>query len=62
MSLCNAKQAAEYFQVSEQTIWRWGRTGKLKKRQFGRTVRYYLEERNGCACEGTRKECKTNVD
>lgn len=46
MRLYTAEQAAEILQLSKQTVWRYGREGKLKTYHFGRTVRYVLEEDN----------------
>lgn len=43
MRLYTAKEAAEALRVSRQTIWKYGREGKLKTVKFGRTVRYDLE-------------------
>lgn len=42
MRLYTAKEAAEALRVSKQTIWKYGREGKLKAVRFGRTVRYQL--------------------
>ena len=44
MRLYTAKEAAEALRVSKQTIWKYGREGKLKTVKFGRTVRYVLKE------------------
>lgn len=44
MRLYTAKEAAEALRVSRQTIWKYGREGKLKAVRFGRTVRYMLPE------------------
>ena len=44
MRLYTAKEAAEALRVSKQTIWKYGREGKLKAVRFGRTVRYQLPE------------------
>ena len=43
MRLYTAEEAAEVLRLSKQTIWRYGREGKLKAVRFGRTVRYDLE-------------------
>lgn len=42
MRLYTAKEAAEILRVSQQTIWKYGREGKLGAVRFGRTVRYIL--------------------
>lgn len=43
MRLYKAEEAAEILRVSKQTVWKYGREGKLKAIRFGRTVRYDLE-------------------
>lgn len=43
MRLYTAEEAAEVLRLSKQTIWKYGREGKLKAVRFGRTVRYDLE-------------------
>lgn len=43
MRLYTAKEAAEVLRVSKQTVWKYGREGKLRTVKFGRTVRYDLE-------------------
>lgn len=42
MRLYTAKEAAKVLRVSKQTIWKYGREGKLEVIRFGRTVRYIL--------------------
>lgn len=42
MRLYTAKEAAEALRVTKQTVWKYGREGKLKAIRFGRTVRYEL--------------------
>ena len=42
MRLYKAEEAAEILRVSKQTIWKYGREGKLEVIRFGRTVRYIL--------------------
>ena len=42
MRLYTAKEAADILRVSKQTIWKYGREGKLEVIRFGRTVRYIL--------------------
>ena len=44
MRLYTATEAAEALRVSKQTVWKYGREGKLKTVRFGRTVRYVLKE------------------
>lgn len=46
MRLYTAGEAADILRVSKQTVWKYGREGKLKTYHFGRTVRYVLEETN----------------
>jgi len=43
--IMKAEQLAEELKVSKQTIWRWGREGKIEKVNVGRTVRFYWEGR-----------------
>ena len=43
MRLYTAEEAAEILRVTKQTVWKYGREGKLKTVRFGRTVRYSLE-------------------
>ena len=43
MKLYTAQQAAEMLGLSKQTVWKYGREGKLRTVKFGRTVRYDLE-------------------
>lgn len=43
MRLYTAEEAADILRVSKQTIWKYGREGKLKAVRFGRTVRYDLQ-------------------
>ena len=50
MKLYKAKEIAEILNVSKQTIWRYGREGKLKKVKVGRTVRFALPELEGVKC------------
>ena len=50
MKLYKAEQIAEILNVSKQTVWRYGRTGKLKKINVGRTVRYALPEMEKRKC------------
>ncbi len=44
MKLYKAKEIAEILGVSTQTVWRYGRQGKLQRVQVGRTVRFALPE------------------
>ena len=46
MRLYTAQEAAEILRVTRQTVWKYGREGKLKAVRFGRTVRYDLEGGN----------------
>ena len=43
MRLYTAQEAAEALRISKQTVWKYGREGKLKTVKFGRTVRFDLE-------------------
>jgi len=43
MRLYTAQEAAEILRVKKQTVWKYGREGKLKTVRFGRTVRFDLE-------------------
>ena len=43
MKLYTAGQTAEMLGLSKQTVWKYGREGKLRTVKFGRTVRYDLE-------------------
>lgn len=45
MKLYTAEEAAEILRVSKQTIWKYGREGKLNAVRFGRTVRYVIPEK-----------------
>lgn len=42
MRLYTAQEAAEVLRLSKQTIYKYGREGKLRTVRFGRTVRYDL--------------------
>ena len=44
MKLYTAEEVATYLNVSKQTVWRYGRQGKLQRVQVGRTVRFALPE------------------
>lgn len=55
MRLYTAKEAAEALRVSKQTIWKYGREGKLKTVHFGRTARYILPEEE--AWTKTQERC-----
>jgi len=44
MKLYKAEQIAEMLQLNIQTVWRFGREGKLKTMRVGRAVRFYLPE------------------
>ena len=52
MKLYTAGQTAEMLGLSKQTVWKYGREGKLNTVKFGRTVRYDLE--------GGRNEVQTD--
>lgn len=39
------KQFAGEFQVTERTVWRWIKDGRLKVHRFGRTVRIAPDDR-----------------
>ena len=43
MRLYTAEEAADILRVSKQTVWKYGREGKIEAVRFGRTVRYNLE-------------------
>jgi excisionase family DNA binding protein len=53
MKLYTAQQTAEMLGLSKQTVWKYGREGKLRTVKFGRTVRYDLE--------GGRNEVQSNA-
>ena len=57
MRLYTAREAAEVLRLSKQTVWKYGREGKLKTVRFGRTVRYDLE---GGHYEGIHSEGNGN--
>lgn len=42
--LYTAQELAELMKVSPDTIWRWGRQGKLRKVKIGRLVRFEMPE------------------
>lgn len=42
--LYTAKELAVLLAVSEDTIWRWGRQGKIKKVKIGRLVRFEMPD------------------
>lgn len=44
--LYTASELSEILRVPIDTIWRWGREGKLKRIKIGRLVRFELPERN----------------
>lgn len=44
--LYTAKELSEVLSVSIDTIWRWGREGKLKRIKIGRLVRFEMPERS----------------
>ena len=50
MKLYKAREVAEILNVSKQTVWRYGREGKLKTKHIGRTVRYILPEMERTRC------------
>lgn len=52
MRLYKADEVAEMLGVSKQTVWKYGREGKLNTVKFGRTVRYDIE--------GGRNEVQTD--
>ena len=54
MRLYTAQEAADILKVKKQTVWKYGREGKLKTVKFGRTVRFDLEggARNGVQGNG----------
>ena len=43
MRLYTAQEAADALRISKQTVWKYGREGKLKTVRFGRKVRFDLE-------------------
>jgi len=53
MRLYTAKEAADILRVSKQTIWKYGREGKLEVIRFGRTVRYILPQKEETWTEKT---------
>lgn len=50
MKLYKAEQIAEILNVSKQTVWRYGRQGKLMQVKIGRTVRFALPEMEKKKC------------
>lgn len=44
MELYTAEELATLLKTSKDTIWRWGRQGKLPKLKIGRLVRFGLPE------------------
>ena len=58
MRLYTAEEAAEILRVTKQTVWKYGREGKLKTVRFGRTVRYSLEGGN----EWTETSSRESLD
>ena len=63
MRLYTAQEAADALRISKQTVWKYGREGKLKTVRFGRTVRFDLEggASNGIQSNGlfhTVQECE----
>lgn len=44
--LYTAKELAEILSVPIDTIWRWGREGKLRRIKIGRLVRFEMPERS----------------
>lgn len=40
--LYTAKELSAVLGVSEDTVWRWGREGKLRTVRIGRTVRFRM--------------------
>lgn len=44
MELYTAEELATLLKMSKDTIWRWGRQGKLPKLKIGRLVRFGLPE------------------
>jgi len=43
MRLYTAQEAADALRVSKQTVYKYGREGKLSTVRFGRTVRFKLK-------------------
>lgn len=41
-SLYTAEEMSKALKVNMDTIWRWGREGKLRTEKIGRTVRFYM--------------------
>jgi len=41
--LLTANELAKTINVTSQTIWKWGREGKLETLRVGRCVRFYWE-------------------
>ena len=50
MKLYKVEEIAEILNVSKQTVWRYGRQGKLAKVKVGRTVRFALPEMEKRKC------------
>ena len=63
MRLYTAQEAADVLRLKKQTVWKYGREGKLRTVKFGRTVRFDLEggTSNGIQGNGlfqTAHECE----
>lgn len=43
-SYLTAQQVAKLFGVTLQTVYRWVKSGKLRARKIGRTIRFSAEE------------------
>ena len=54
MKLYTAQEAADVLRIKKQTVWKYGREGKLKTVRFGRTVRFDLEGGNNEDLYGNR--------
>lgn len=44
-NLYTAKEMSRLLKLSEQTVWRLGREGKLKRVKLGRTVRFEMPKK-----------------
>jgi excisionase family DNA binding protein len=66
-NLLTSRQAADYFQVSESTIRRWKRAGRLPYVRYGtgkgknRTVRYRLTDLRAISDEKAERTGSTNA-
>ena len=39
-----AKEVAQHLNITEKTVYKWAREGKIPSRRFGRTVKFSIED------------------